>query len=156
MNIENSVSTLMSKYVKTLHPTDNLWDVKVLFDRFNIHHIPITEVKQLKGMISKSDFDHFVTGAFIEKEDRLAEKERLSAIPIETVMKKQVISIRSKDSIRLALEILRGNRFRALPVMDEEILVGIITPFDVLNEILNRQIYPSESNFGKNLSGKYK
>lgn len=156
MNIEDPVTKIMSKYVKTLQPTDNLWDVKVLFDRFNIHHIPITELGQVKGIIGKSDFNYFITGAFIEKEDRPAEKERLSAIKITDVMKKKVITIRTKDSIKLAMEILRGNRLRALPVMEGDVLAGIVTPFDVLNELLTESFSTDESNPEIHVRDKFK
>ena len=155
MNIEKPVADIMTEYVKTLLPTDNLWDVKRIFDRFNIHHIPIVDSGIIKGIVSKTDFNHFVSGGLVKKEDKPTEEKRLSEIKIAEVMKTKVITIRKEDPIRLAMEIFRANRFHALPVVEDDILIGIVTPFDVLNEMLNEPV-SGLSNTPKNLGGNLK
>ena len=149
MNIDNAVSTIMSKYVKTLHPTDTLKEVKETFDRFNIHHIPIMESHQLKGMVSKHDFRRLNDGMELSRHENKEEKERLKQFVIADMMEKKIITIKKEDPIRLAMQIFRGNHIHSLPVMDGDKLVGIITPMDVINELLEERMFPAPSNSQK-------
>ena len=47
-------------------------------------------------------------------------------------MTKNPISVRSDDTLGLAADIFEANSFRALPVVDENELVGIVTPYDLM------------------------
>jgi acetoin utilization protein AcuB len=50
---------------------------------------------------------------------------------IEEIMRKRVVTVHTDTTIEDALELLRGNRIRHLPVMDGEKLVGIISDRDL-------------------------
>jgi acetoin utilization protein AcuB len=51
---------------------------------------------------------------------------------VRQIMKKNVITLSSKDTIRLALETMKQNRIRHIPIIKEnDYLVGIITERDV-------------------------
>lgn len=156
MNIEKPVESIMSKYVKTLHPTDTLKEVKEIFDRFNIHHIPIMESHQLKGMVSKHDFRRFNDGMELTRHENKEEKERLKQFFIADMMEKKIITIKKEEPIRLAMQIFRSNHIHSLPVMDGDKLVGIITPMDVINELLEENMFPAPSKSQNNLNGKFK
>ena len=62
MNIVAPVSTLMSTRLITVSPDDNLEKVKTCFDENNIHHLPVVSYKKIVGIISSSDFNHFLRG----------------------------------------------------------------------------------------------
>ena len=57
---------------------------------------------------------------------------------IEQVMTKNVVSIPSSASIKEAGELLASREFHALPVVDDGILVGIITTTDLIKYLIKQ------------------
>ena len=53
-------------------------------------------------------------------------------------MVKKPIMVTSTISIKSVVEILSENEFHALPVVDNEILVGIVTTTDILRYLLKQ------------------
>ncbi|HFB99717.1 MAG TPA: CBS domain-containing protein, partial [Phaeodactylibacter sp.] len=52
---------------------------------------------------------------------------------VKDIMTKTVVSFRPTDSIQLAYMVFKENKFRAMPVLSGEKLVGIVTPLDILD-----------------------
>ena len=141
MNLKSPVSTLMSINLITVAPTDKLQVAKDNFGSHNIHHLPVIENGQLVGMLSKTDYLYFIRPLHPESNEPYLNDIRLKNYTIAEAMSKNVVSISSTDSIKSALEVLTENRFHALPVVDDEKLVGILTPHDILFKLL----HPSKS-----------
>jgi CBS domain-containing protein len=57
---------------------------------------------------------------------------------LEQVMVKNVTTIQMNENIKLAAEILAKKDFRALPVMDGNLLVGILTTTDLIKYLLEQ------------------
>jgi hypothetical protein len=57
-------------------------------------------------------------------------------LAIEQVMTKDVLTIQHKDTVYDAALLLSENEFHALPVMDEDELVGIVTTTDLIKFLL--------------------
>ncbi|NND09676.1 MAG: CBS domain-containing protein, partial [Flavobacteriaceae bacterium] len=57
---------------------------------------------------------------------------------IEQVMAKNLISVNSETTIKEVAEILSKREFHALPVVDGENLVGIVTTTDLINYLLEQ------------------
>ena len=72
MNIFAPVSSLMTdhKNLVTISPDESLLKVKEIFDAHKFHHIPVVEFRKIVGMISRTDFEHFMGGASHYEEDR--------------------------------------------------------------------------------------
>jgi CBS-domain-containing membrane protein len=59
----------------------------------------------------------------------------LEAIAVSSAMSQRVCSCRRTDALRVALNVLRANQLRRLPVVDaEEHLVGMLSLADVARE----------------------
>ncbi|MBT8303071.1 MAG: CBS domain-containing protein, partial [Bacteroidia bacterium] len=54
------------------------------------------------------------------------------------VMAKNLISVNSETTIKEVAEILSKREFHALPVVDGENLVGIVTTTDLINYLLEQ------------------
>jgi acetoin utilization protein AcuB len=140
MNVLAPVKTIMSKDLITVSPTDKLTVVKEIFDENNIHHLPVVRFKELVGIISKSDFLHFLRGFSPNDEDRFVNFARLRAYNAEDIMTKGIAKLDPEDRINVALEIFLVNRFHAIPVVKDEDLVGIVTTYDIIRTLATESV----------------
>lgn len=153
MNVFAPISSLMTdhKHLVTVSPEDNLAKVKEIFDTHKFHHIPVVNFRQIVGIISKIDFEHFLGGASLYGEDQGTNNERLTNTHAKDIMTAHLGKVEPDDRINVALEIFMLNRFHALPVVKNDELVGIITPFDILKKLSDEKptqphlVYEAES-----------
>ena len=136
MNLQNEVSSIMSKSVKTLSPEHKLQDVKDLFDTYAIHHVPVLEEGKLVGIVSKSDMLYFLKAVNHDKYKAYMNQIRLKNYTVGEVMSTNTVTVQENDTIQSTLEILSDNLFHAVPVMRGEELVGIVTTHDVVYSLL--------------------
>ncbi len=144
MNILAPVSTIMSSKLHTVNPSDKLVKVKELFDTFKIHHIPVVKFKEIVGIVSKTDLLYFMRGYHLNDEDRFVNEARLRAFTAEEIMTKGMAKIGPHDRISVALEIFLANRFHAIPVVENDELVGIVTTFDVIKALAGEIVTPEQ------------
>jgi acetoin utilization protein AcuB len=140
MNILAPVKTIMSSKLLTVNPKDKLMVVKEIFETKNIHHIPVVRYKEIVGLISKVDFLHFIRGFNYSSEDRFVNEARLRAYSAEDIMTTNLATISPDDRINVAVEIFKENLFHALPVVEENELVGIVTTLDIIRALANDEV----------------
>ena len=140
MNVLAPVKSIMSTHLITVAPSDKLSIVKDIFDDHNIHHIPVVRYKELIGIISKTDFLHFLQGFSPNQEDRFVNYARLRSYSAEEIMTKGLAKLNPNDRINIALEIFMVNRFHAVPVVENDELVGIVTTYDIIKALASEPI----------------
>ena len=125
--------------------TNKLTAVKEIFDNNRIHHVPVVRYKELVGIISKTDFMHFLRGFNRNQEDRFVNEARMRAYNVEDIMTKGIAKLSPDDRINVALEVFLENRFHAVPVVSENgELEGILTTFDIIKAIAATKVTPKE------------
>lgn len=139
MNAYAPISTIMSTDLVTVGPEDNLLSVKKIFDSHKFHHLPVVQFKKIVGIISKVDFEHFTGGLSHAADDRFIDEKRLERTKAKDIMTKGLGKLEPDDRINVALEIFSKNWFHALPVVQHEELVGIVTTQDVIRKILEEK-----------------
>ncbi|MBK6996820.1 MAG: CBS domain-containing protein [Saprospiraceae bacterium] len=146
MNIFAPISSLMTdhKHLITVAPEDNLTQVKEIFDAHKFHHIPVVHFREIVGIVSRSDFEFFMGGASHYEEDKYVNQLRLERTHVKEIMIKKLGKVAPDDRINVALEIFLINRFHALPVVEDGELVGMLTPYDIMNA-LSKQV-PADSS----------
>jgi len=135
----------MSTKLVTVAPGDKLTALKEIFDENKIHHVPVVRYKKLVGLVSKTDFLHFLRGFNRNEEDRFVNEARMRAYNVEDIMTKGIAKLNPGDRIDVALEIFLENRFHAIPVTDEEgDLEGILTTFDIIKAVSQSKVSAKE------------
>lgn len=134
--IDQPVHAIMTRDVLYITPTTLMSEVADIFETRNLHHLPVLDSEgKVLGIISKSDYykllNHFTM--FNKASALLTNKKFLSSLLAEEVMSPNVVTIHPEKSLKFAASIFRENLFHALPVVDEERLVGILTTHDLLN-----------------------
>ena len=74
MDFTKPVSEVMTRHLVTVLPTDKLDVVRDIFEKQNIHHLPVVRFKTLLGIISKTDLLNFRKGLKISPAEQLEEK----------------------------------------------------------------------------------
>ncbi|MCS7037081.1 MAG: CBS domain-containing protein [Saprospiraceae bacterium] len=135
MNVFAPVSTIMVTDLVTLNPEATLREVKEIFERYSFHHIPIVNFRRIVGIVSRTDFDRFVGGLKRQNES----SDVLDHTRVEEIMTKGLGKLEPDDRINVALEIFSKNWFHALPVVQNDELVGIVTTQDIIRALLNEK-----------------
>ncbi len=135
MNILAPVSTIMSTNLITVSPTDKLVEVKKIFDEHKIHHIPVVRYKKIVGIISKFDMIALLKGKASDRYDEMVNTTRLKSYAVEDIMTSGLAKLEPTDRIAVALEVFKVNLFHAIPVVENDELIGIVTTYDIINEL---------------------
>jgi CBS domain-containing membrane protein len=138
MNKKTPISTIMTKKVITLSSGDRLEMAEHLFKTKKIRHIPVVKGKQIIGMLSYTDLLRISFVDAIDETEMDVDAVVYEMFTIEQVMAKNLVSVTSNTPIKEVAEILSKREFHALPVVDDTILVGIITTTDLINYLLQQ------------------
>ena len=132
------VTTIMTEHVVTLKKNDSLEKAEKLFKKHHIRHIPVVNGGTIIGMLSYTDLLRisFADSAF--EDDEFVDSVVYNMFTIEQVMVKKIISVNPSTSIKEVAEILAKSEFHALPIVDNNTLVGIVTSTDLINYLLKQ------------------
>jgi acetoin utilization protein AcuB len=132
MNLLAPISSLMTKDVIAINPDDNLAMVQEIFKNNKIHHLPVVRHKKLLGLISSHDFDNYVKGLSANYADRFVNETLMKTHKAKELMTERLAKVESTDRLNVAVDVFKLNRFHALPVVDNDELVGILTVHDII------------------------
>jgi len=125
----------MTKEVITITPSNTLLEVKHIFDRNTIHHIPVIKDHELVGIVSKSDFLFFLRGFEKSLYEKIKDMERLKTYTVQEVMVTGLAKLEASDPIRNAIEVFKLNLLHAIPIVEGNTLVGILTTHDIIKAL---------------------
>jgi CBS domain-containing protein len=134
MSIESvTVESIMTKDVKTVDADQGVNVVASIMSENNIGSVVITggENKITVGIITERDIVR-ISGTT---------KKSMLQLHADDIMSKPVITINAKSSIKDAIQTMRLNNIRRLPVINSEkgIMVGIVTESDIFRAIMESQ-----------------
>ncbi len=132
------VSTIMSKNLIALNRTDDLERAELLFKRHKIRHIPVVSGEVIVGMLSYSDLLRISFADAVDESEANVDTLVYNMFTIDQVMVKNVTTVNSQTSIKEVAKILASKEFHALPVVDNGILVGIVTTTDLINYLIDQ------------------
>jgi len=135
MDIQRPVKELMRTQLTTLSIDDPLTKVEQVFEENSFHHIPVLDAGKLAGLVSKTDFLFFRKGFAKTKREEELEAFRLKTHRVKEIMTTGLAKLEPSDKISVALEVFKVNMFHAIPVVEGDKLVGIITTFDIIEEL---------------------
>lgn len=132
------VSTIMTTKLVSINSKDGLDKAERLFKEHKIRHIPVVEGAKIIGMLSLTDLLRisFADGAYEDEEN--VETIVYNMFTVPQVMAKNLMSVSPDTNIKEVAEILAKNEFHALPVVEGEKLVGIVTTTDLIKYLLEQ------------------
>lgn len=130
------ISQIMTENVVTLQTTDDLVRAEELFKKNRIRHIPVVLEGKVIGMLSYSDLMRISFADAITDNGEDIDSMVYNMFTIDQVMAKDVVSVSSDATVKEVASFLAKKEFHALPVVDGETLVGIVTTTDIINYLL--------------------
>jgi acetoin utilization protein AcuB len=134
------VQDIMTHKVVAIDPEMPISDVNTLMEQRGIRHFPIVEASTLVGIVSDRDI------RIVGSEHPRAPKGVSMKHAVRQIMKSPVLTAHPLDPIEEAAKVLRVHKIGAMPVLDGEDLVGIITAIDFLEAMTKMTgVYESSS-----------
>ncbi|MGC1204765.1 MAG: CBS domain-containing protein [Flavobacteriaceae bacterium] len=132
------ISMIMTSPVITLKKKDSLEKAEYLFKKHHIRHIPIVTDNVIVGMLSYTDLLRLSFADFTDNSVDDSDALVYNMFTIKQVMKRNIVTISSSSSIKEVARVLATEEFHALPVVDNNKLVGIVTTTDLIKYLLNQ------------------
>jgi CBS domain-containing protein len=135
MKLDRPISTIMSTRVHTIRVDDTLEHASAMFRKHHVRHLPVVHNGSLLGMLSLTDIQRLSFASAYGSEDSFegtADVGIMEMLGIKEVMNHHVVSIPASGTIREVGQMLTENEFHALPVMEGEKLIGIVTTTDLI------------------------
>jgi len=136
MKKSDTVNSIMTKNLVKLNVTDGLAKAESLFKKNKIKHLPVVSGNKIVGMLSYSDLLRISYADATDESGRIIENSVYDYFTLENVMTHKVICVNTDDSIKHVAEILAKEHFHALPVIEHDSLIGIVTSTDIINYFL--------------------
>lgn len=127
------ISTIMTKNVVCVSPNQKILDVKHIFEKKDFHHhIPVVENEKLVGMISLIDFMYRIKGAGLDDNN-----EVYNALLVKDIMSSNPYYLGPESSVETIAKELSKGRYRAIPIVEHEKIVGIVSTADIIKYFLH-------------------
>jgi len=115
------VKDIMKREIASIDGEDTIYDASKIYRDLKVGSVLITINKKLVGIVTERDF--------IER--AICNVLDVRKVKIKEIMSTDVKTIDPSDRINDALEIMKHNKIKKLPVVQSGELVGIITITDI-------------------------
>lgn len=130
------VQQFMTSQVFTVTPSETIFKAMNLMQTKKINRLPVISGGKLVGIVTDGDL-RAASASPTTTLSKYEMNELLSKISIKDVAVKRVITCTPETMIEDAALIMRENKVGALPVMENDKLVGIITHNNILDAFLD-------------------
>ena len=126
------VAERMRTAVVLVRTSDSVWTALKLLGERQIRHLPVVEDGRLVGIVTDRDIRLVFPSAVTADNKEQDPFDALEKISVGQIMTKRVFTVTPETSIADAARVLLERRIGGLPVVQGDLLVGIITKTDIL------------------------
>lgn len=122
------ISSIMTKNVVCVSPEQKIIDVKHIYEKKKFHHhIPVTEHGKLIGMVSLIDFMYKIKGAGLNDNNAI-----YNELTVKDIMTSKPYAVSPETSISEVAEEFAKGRYHAIPIVENQAVVGIVSTADMI------------------------
>ena len=131
--MSRKVSQFMINQPITIQENLSLGEVMKKFDKENISHLLVkNEMGVLSGIISKNDILDKLRKIVNISSGLYYSDKLVNSTTAKDVMSNDLIKLKKDDNVDYAIELLLQKEFHCLPVVENQVPVGVITLYDLL------------------------
>jgi acetoin utilization protein AcuB len=127
----------MKHPVVIVKPHDSAQHAREAMEKYRINQLPVVTDGRLVGIVTDRDLRDAFPSVFESapsfRRQRAHHGTDPAAIPVEDVMTRDVLTLAPDAFVADAARVMRRQRIGAIPVVDGQRLVGILTRSDVLD-----------------------
>lgn len=125
----NQILSTKGKEVYSILSTNTVYEALTVMSEKNIGAILIIEDTILKGILSERDYARKIV---------LKSKSSKKAF-VHEIMETDLVTVKPSDNLESCMELMNSKRVRHLPVLENNIVIGIISISDVVKAIMEMQ-----------------
>ncbi|MCH8533915.1 MAG: CBS domain-containing protein [Flavobacteriaceae bacterium] len=133
-----AVSKIMTDNLVKLNLNDSLTKAESLFKKHKIRHLPVVSGDKIVGMLSYTDLLRISFADATDESGDSVETTVYDMFTLEQVMTSNVKTVDAEDNIKDVAEIFTSAEFHALPVVEDNKLVGIVTTTDIIKYLVSQ------------------
>ncbi len=126
------ITHIMTSQVLSVTKETPLHEVERLMKKKHIRHMPVIQGKNIIGIVSLTDLERLSFAASFGEESDEDEVTVMSLLSLDQVMIRKPFSLQKNATVGDATQVLIRMDFHALPILDGEELIGIVTTTDLL------------------------
>lgn len=137
LDLDTKIIDITYSRVTTLHPKDSIKKAELIFSQIDRKVLPVVVNGVLRGVLLKGDFKNLTktTHNLLKYYDT---KYDFGEMTVEDYMVKNVKVLDIKSKVIDAINFFRTHRQYYIPIVDDQQLIGIVTPYDVFDFIITR------------------
>ncbi|MCH9770071.1 MAG: CBS domain-containing protein [Gammaproteobacteria bacterium] len=133
------ITHIMSADIISVKHGDSISTARQLMEKNCIHHLPVVSGAKLIGLISMNDIMRVSFSNVFVEPSQSADQALDHSTTIEEVMTEEVVTVKEKDTVRHAAEMLSTSNYNCLPVVNEaHELQGIVSDKDLIGYLLDQ------------------
>jgi CBS domain-containing protein len=125
----NQILSTKGKAVFSVLPSNTVYEALTAMSDKNIGAILVIEDTVLKGILSERDYARKIV---------LKAKSSKKTL-VHEIMEENVVTVQLMDKLEYCMELMNTTRVRHLPVLENNIVIGIISISDVVKAIIEIQ-----------------
>lgn len=132
MKKNEPITKIMTTELTTAHSGQSVSSLRPIFEEGKIHHIPVVNGDELIGIVTSNDFLRISFGEFGNQDGKGLDSILDHTYKMHDVMHPNPVTIPRDGTIRDAARLLASQSFHALPVVEGNKLVGLVTSTDLI------------------------
>ena len=138
MKKNEPVRKIMTENPVSVQLGAKLSEVRAILDDNKFHHVPVLDGEKLVGVISHQDILRVAVGDPKQMDERELDAMLDFSLTLDHVMTKEPVTIEPSGTVRDAAEVFAEGHFHSLPVVEDQVMVGILTSTDVVRYLLSQ------------------
>ena len=136
INLNTKIIDVVNTRITSLHPKDSIDKAVTLFEQTNRNILPVVVGEEFKGILHRQNFDrNEKSNTFMI---RLGSRQvDVSAMVVEDFYRRDVMVENINTQVIDALQFFVKYRQYYIPVVDGRKFVGLVTPFDIFQFLID-------------------
>jgi len=125
----NQVLSTKGREIFAILPSITVYEALKVMGANNIGAVLIMEGKELKGVLSERDYARKIV---------LKDKSSKKTV-VSDIMEKDIVTVKPSDNLDYCMELMSSKRVKHLPVLENDLVIGVISMSDVVKAIMDIQ-----------------